>query len=207
MARRPGILAVGSSYLLFGIGYWVTTRLDWLPRWPLPFTALDRAVPLTPVWAFVYASHGALCLLPYVAPLDPDRQWTTLRRYVLATLVGLAVFVVLPTSIERPPPEAFAGRPGAELLAFVYRNDPPTNCFPSLHAAFSAIAADAFSAAPPVVRWSMRAWALAIAFSVLATRQHVAIDLFAGWALAAACGRAIRFPSPNSPGRGLPPAR
>jgi membrane-associated phospholipid phosphatase len=103
-------------------------------------------------------------------------------------LVGLACFFIWPTAV---PPPGFdrAGYPGFGVLAGL---DAAGNACPSLHVAtalFAAIWLDALlreMGAGRVTRGVSWTWCLAIVYSAMATKQHVAIDVAAGAALGVA---------------------
>ena len=69
----------------------------------VPELALDRAVPLQPVWALVY---GCLYLFLIVLPVFVVRQEEQIRRTVLAYLMvwttAYVIFLLYPTTASRP---------------------------------------------------------------------------------------------------------
>ena len=157
----------------------------WTPGRALsvPELALDRAVPLQPAWALVYASQWVFSFLPvFIVRGAPLR-----RRVVLAYLTTVSVayvgFLLYPTVAPRPSQVAGDGF-FAWSLRGVYGIDPPYNCFPSLHVAYSCLAA---LVAYHVHRGVGRAavlWAAVISVSTLFTKQHYVVDIAAGVAIA-----------------------
>jgi len=103
-------------------------------------------------------------------------------------LTGLLLFYFWPTAV---PPRApvVSGFPGFSLLQGV---DAPGNACPSMHVAvaiFSAIWLDDLLRgvrAPMALRALSAGWFVAIAYSTMATKQHVALDAAAGALLGAA---------------------
>lgn len=145
-----------------------------------PEIALDRAMGLQPAWMLVY---GSLYAFAWFMPLCVVRDWRLGRRalqaYLAAMVVAYAGFVAYPTIAPRPdvvPGDGFA----AWSLRVMYDIDPPHGCFPSLHVAYSFLAA--------LVCWRMNRavgavsciWAALIAVSTVYTKQHYVVDAIAG---------------------------
>lgn len=148
----------------------------------LPLTALDRATPFWPatVWAYF-----ALLACEVALPLCV-RGWEEFRRllagYAIAMGVAFATYALYPTHYPRPePPES------ANLSAWAYGTlvalDTPECCLPSGHVIVPVLAAWS------VARDRRSAWPLVVVAllvpSVLTTKQHYALDVAAGLALAA----------------------
>jgi len=108
-------------------------------------------------------------------------------------LTGLALFYVWPSQIPTIPKDP-TDFPGFAILRGV---DASGNACPSMHVAvaiFTAIWVDHIFRAvrtPVWLRIVNAAWFLAIAYSTLATRQHVVFDVIAG----ALLGVAFAIPS------------
>ncbi len=155
-----------------------------------PLTALDLAIPVAPAWTLVYAS---LCL-SVVLPLLVVRERKLLRRTMLALLavmsVGYAGFLVYPTIGPRPvavPGSGFA----AWGLRLTYALDSRYNCFPSLHVAYSFVAALACHRVNRRVGLLAVLWASLVGVSTLFTKQHYVVDVLAGAAMGIAASAAI----------------
>lgn len=103
-------------------------------------------------------------------------------------LVGLGTFLFWPTAI--PPPDFDAAR--YPMFAFLKKVDAAGNACPSLHVAFAVFTAIWLArllrqvTAPSGVHLLNAGWCAAIMYSTLATKQHVAVDAFAGITLGAA---------------------
>jgi membrane-associated phospholipid phosphatase len=173
-----------------GVPYFGLQRLDLGEASRFELTAIDRWVPFQPAWSLVYASK--YLLMPTTPLLATARR--ELVRYTAGLLAvacaGFAVFAVFPVACPRP-----AAAPAGGLYALVAALDSELNAFPSLHCAFAAytvlfgrrvlrpaLPGRAFALAMAV----LSAWALAIFYSTLATRQHYFVDIPAGVALAIA---------------------
>lgn len=145
-----------------------------------PELALDRMIPLQPAWMFVY---GSLYVFAMVLPLLVVGDRALVRRamqgYVLVILLSYAVFLLCPTSGPRLDTIAVTGFTTWTLQA-LYEMDPPYNCFPSLHVAYSFVAAFACRRVHRGVGVAAVVWAALIAISTLFTKQHYVADVVGG---------------------------
>lgn len=165
----------------------------WVLRHPIgdvttmPVLVLDRwlafefaAMPLyLSLW--VYVSLGPALL--------PDRS--ALLGYGVAcaviAVVGLALFLFWPTKV--PPLAAEAANHAS--MAMLRGVDMSGNACPSLHVAFAVFAGAGLARelrainAPRWLRALSAFWCIGIAYSTLATRQHVVLDVVAGALLGA----------------------
>lgn len=175
-------VGISASIWVFFIGYfWVLRHPAHAPAL-MPLTALDHLVPFQPVMLAPY-----LTLWFYVG-IVPGLAASF--RHLIAhglwaaglCVVGLAIFYFFPTAVPARPFDA-AVYPGFALLQGV---DAPGNACPSMHVAvamFSAIGLESLLrgvAAPRGLRLVNVMWCLAIVYSTLATKQHVALDVLAG---------------------------
>jgi membrane-associated phospholipid phosphatase len=149
-----------------------------------PELALDRLLPLTPMWALVY---GALYAFLIVLPVFVIQQQELIRRTVWAYLTvwtaAYICFILYPTVAPRP--DTVAGKGFAVWgLQFLYSADPPYNCFPSLHVAHSFVSALACWRVNRTLGFIAVSCASLVAVSTLFTKQHYVADLLAGILLA-----------------------
>jgi membrane-associated phospholipid phosphatase len=151
-----------------------------------PALALDRSLPLRPVWGLVYGSlYLFLIALPVFVIRQPEHIRRTVFAYLFVWIVAYVFFLAYPTMAPRPDDRAVMGG-GFALwgLRFLYEADPPFNCFPSLHVAHS------FVSALTCFRLSRRLGivtgicAALVGVSTLFTKQHYVLDVVAGVALA-----------------------
>lgn len=154
----------------------------------MPVTALDRLVPFAPASLWLYVS-----LWPYVslAPCMLDSRREIVSYFIAAAAIsvaGMAVFLLWPTAV----PDAHLDWSLYPQFAPLKSVDSAGNALPSLHAAFAVFTAAWLqrilrrSDAPASLGWLNWCWCIGILYSTLATRQHVAVDLFGGTALGAA---------------------
>jgi membrane-associated phospholipid phosphatase len=191
LATLPGLVAflafltllasalVSLAPLYFVIG-------DLTRSWPayVPAVSLDRAFSLQPAWMFVY---GSLYVFVVVMPLLVVREQELFRRamqaYLTVMIVSYVGFLLFPTAAPRPA-EVIGDGFSAWSLRLAYSIDPPHGCFPSLHVAYSCVAALTCYRVHRGVGVIAGLWAALIGVSTLYTKQHYVVDVIAG-ALAA----------------------
>jgi membrane-associated phospholipid phosphatase len=175
-------LGITAFTWLFFIGYFYVLRNPAYPATPMPLTALDRLIPFQPAALVPYLT---LWLYVGFAPALQlhFRGLVVYGLWVGALCVtGLTLFYFWPTTV---PPRLMdvSGFPGFALLQGV---DAPGNACPSMHVAvaiFSALCLDDVlrrARVPQAMRMLNAAWFVAIAYSTMAIKQHVALDAAAG---------------------------
>ncbi len=187
MIRAPAITAANQGralalgYLAFSALYLGAAAAPLGARTPLEPSALDAAIPFLAWTIWVYVSQFVLLPAGIVLARDEDRG-RTFYSVLLAAAAAALVFVVWPTTIERPavPQDGYTGL----AWRLIYTFDTTGNCLPSLHVAFAALAGNALWRrgwrGPALV------WPALVAVSTLTTKQHFAWDVAGGLALAAA---------------------
>jgi membrane-associated phospholipid phosphatase len=182
--------AIGTPVVIFAFLalYLFLLKNPVFPVTEMPVTILDHVVGFYPPALLLYVTLWVYVTIP-PALLATRRE---LVAYTWAIgglcLVGLACFLFWPTAV--PPPRLDRGRHfGFDILQEV---DMAGNACPSLHAAaavFSAIWLHVLLrelGAGRTVRAGNWIWGLGIVYSAMATKQHVAVDVFAGVALGVA---------------------
>ena len=168
--------------VLFFAAYFLIANHPLFAVTVMPRTSLDRLIEFEPWALWIYAS---LWIYVSLAPgLIDDRR--ELISYALAalclSLAGMTVFVLWPTAA----PQAGVDWAHYPSYAFLKKADAARNAFPSLHVAFSVFSGlwiDRVlrrTGSPAATRALNAAWALAIIYSTLATKQHVVLDAAAG---------------------------
>ena len=195
MRRHLALKLVGTTAFtwVFFIGYFHLLRHPAHPLSVMPLVALDHLVPFQPQMLPIYLS------LWFYVGIAPGLQLTfaQLMAYALwvgaLCLTGLALFYFWPTEIPPLMPHT-AGFGGFAVLRGV---DAAGNACPSMHVAvamFSALWIERLLRliqVPVPLRLINAAWLLAIAYSTLAVKQHVVLDVLAG----ALLGIAFALPS------------
>ncbi len=150
----------------------------------VPEIALDRLVPVMPVWALVYgALYLFLILLPVFVVRDDAQIRSTVYAYLMVWIAAYVCFLVYPTVAPRSDEvigEGFA----AWGLRALYSSDPPYNCFPSLHVAHSFVSALTCFRVHRQVGIAAILCASLVGVSTLFTKQHYIADVIAGILLA-----------------------
>lgn len=182
----PLVLVVAFNMLSY-YGGMLLSGLFPMHDWTL---ALDRLIPLSPLWTVIYVSSFPLWFINYVRiSRDHDQMVYRLAAAdITGKLIALAFFVFLPTTLEQPSLEGLGAE--AFLLRVIYFFDQPVNLFPSLHCFMSWL-----SFRPMLdckgFKWFDKAFALVLCLlifvSTLTTKQHVFVDVLGGWALAEVC--------------------
>lgn len=187
LAALPGVLAflvwrtlVASALISLAPLYFVMADMTRGRPSYTPDVPLDHAITLQPAWMLVY---GSLYVFGFILPLLVVRQRQLFRRTMQADLtvmlLAYAGFLLYPTVAPRPaevPGDGFA----AWALRLAYSLDPPHGCFPSLHVAYSFVAAFACHRVHRGVGAGALLWATLIGLSTLYTKQHYVLDVIAG---------------------------
>ncbi|MGV8990319.1 MAG: phosphatase PAP2 family protein [Thiobacillus sp.] len=187
LTQHKLLKAIGTPLFIavfFG-AYFYVLKNPVYPTTVMPLTWLDQMISFQPQAMSLYASLWVYVSLP-PALLTARRD---LYRYVMGMtgtcLAGLFVFFFWPTAVPAADID-WALYPGVDFLKNI---DAAGNAFPSLHVAtafFSGIWLDHLLRRFGAPRWSRLlnwVWCIGIIYSTLATRQHVAVDVWGGMAL------------------------
>jgi membrane-associated phospholipid phosphatase len=150
--------------------------------WPhyRPMTILDGLMPLRPGWMTVYGSlYVCGFLLPLLVVRGEDLIGRTLKAYLTVMVISYAGFLVYPTVAPRQDVVVVTGFAEWTLQLF-YDLDQPYGCFPSLHVAYSFVAAFACLQMNRSVGIAALVWSVLIGVSTVYTKQHYVVDAVAG---------------------------
>lgn len=171
---------------VFFIAYFHTLRNPTREVVVMPLSWLDHALLFQPAGLWVYVSLWFYVgIAPGLAPSFRDLVVYGLWIGALC-IVGLTCFHLWPTAVPKPALD-LAAYPGFVVLKGV---DAAGNACPSLHVATAVFTAAWVQhqlreiGAPRWLRWSNVLWVVAIVWSTMATKQHVAWDVAAGLVLA-----------------------
>ncbi|QMV40866.1 phosphatase PAP2 family protein [Cohnella cholangitidis] len=147
-------------------------------------TEVDRSTPFISEFAAPYMLWYPFLFLVFFLVLRQDK--IKYYRLLLALCIGLLlsnlVYLFFQTTVPRPEVESTGFF--NHLVAIVYANDEPYNCFPSIHVLSSTLMIFGLQS----LRWRWRiplaAFAMLIIASTLFIKQHVIADLLAGMLLA-----------------------
>lgn len=183
--KTLGITAYITGFMFV---YFTLLRHPLFPVTLMPLSALDHAIGFAPWSLFLYAT-----LWLYIS-LVPGLLWSwgEMREYLLQVtllgLMGFAIFLFWPTAV----PASLLDWSGDPAVAFLKSVDAAGNACPSLHVAFAVLSALwlqrllSHLRMPVPVHLCNWLWCIGILYSTLATKQHVALDLYAGVVLGAA---------------------
>ncbi len=153
--------------------------LENLPTLELP---IDRAWPLHGPWILAYELVYFFCFLPLCSIRDTRLFRRLFTGYLLVLLVSFVAFTVYPVKMIRP-----AFEPSGFLEWGVRLNhewDPPVNCFPSVHVGTAYMAALGIWRIDRIAGPLAYLGATAIGFSTMFVKQHWALDVVGGFAVA-----------------------
>ncbi|MBV8649757.1 phosphatase PAP2 family protein [Paludibacterium sp.] len=182
--------------LCFFAAYLFLLRHPASPVSLIPTTWPDAAIGFNPAALPIYLSLWFYVSLPPVLMLTRAAIIGYGARVAVPCLIGLAVFYFWPNAV--PPADIdWARYPG---VAFLKSVDMAGNACPSLHVAtavFSCVWLHWRLRFLRAGRWLLAlnvVWCVAIAYSTMAVKQHVAIDVLAGTLLGllAAWGTGLR---------------
>jgi membrane-associated phospholipid phosphatase len=161
--------------MYFVIGQMTTGRVHYTPYLPL-----DHSMGLWPAWMLVY---GSLYVCGFVLPLLVVRGrelfHQSLKAYLFVMLLSYGIFFIWPTAAPRDDATRVHDFATWTLRLF-YDIDQPNGCFPSLHVAYSFVAAFACFRMHRGVGVVACAWAVLIGISTVYTKQHYVVDALAG---------------------------
>ena len=167
--------------LFFG-AYFYLLKHPTYPITVMPVTWLDRMIPFQPLAMPFYLSLWVYVSLP-PALLASHREIFHHGAAISVTcLAGLSIFYLWPTAVPIPDID-WALHPNVSFLKSI---DSAGNAFPSLHVAtavFSGVWLHHLLrrfGAPFWVQSLNWMWCIGIVYSTMATRQHVAVDVYAG---------------------------
>jgi len=182
--RLKVLLSVAVS-VLFCVPYMLIGHHPLMPAHTLPLNWLDRAIGFHPLeWVWIYQSvYVPINVIPWLSERRED-----LRRYVIGfvtlSLISFTVFILYPIRGPKPQIPTPAG-----MYWLLLQYDAPFNSLPSLHAGLLiytlAYGKRIFGNQIPSPLASLcMIWAGLILYGTLATKEHYAIDIVTGAALA-----------------------
>lgn len=171
---------------LFFIAYFHVLNHPAYPTTVIPLTYLDKIIGFQPLALPIYLSLWMYVAIPPALITKPDELYEFTLSIALMSIAGLTIFYFWPTAI--PVSEIdWRLHPSIRFLKDV---DAAGNACPSMH-----VATACFSCAwidyllrrfktPTWLRLMNIIWCVAIIYSTIATRQHVALDVLGGIVLA-----------------------
>jgi membrane-associated phospholipid phosphatase len=147
-------------------------------------TALDRALPVVPIFAVPYVS-----LIPYIGVSLIAFLFFRVRVYrsaaitmIVVWFISYAFYFFLQSYIARP--DITGTDPFSAMVRTIYRSDQPYNDFPSLHTSLSTIIAIHWWRVDKRIGILAAVWTALIVASTVLIKQHYFADLLGGLILA-----------------------
>lgn len=171
------IYIIGGA-ILFGLwtgGYFLVGHLTLNEPAARLTTELDRSIPFQPIFVWFYMTLYPVFLIPFLSVRD--RQFFKLMAYAYTTVMVLCytIFFVFPVTMDRPALEVVDFSTWA--LQKFYNNDPPVNCFPSMHVAMAMLASLTLYEISRRQGIFCLALTLVIGASTVLTKQHYVADV------------------------------
>lgn len=152
----------------------------------LPWTRVDAAVPFVPATLWIYFSDYFLVGSAFMLSRTWGEVKAFARAYFALLVTGATVHLFWPTTFPREAFPIVDSGFTAQAFALLRHVDLPTSCLPSMHVAGSYLAAFSLWRRPRGYILAWTAWATAVAISTMTAKQHYAVDVAAGMAMAGA---------------------
>lgn len=142
-------------------------------------TALDDQIPRVPAFSIIYLAFLPWAFITIICAWYNKRDFEQLAySMILINLIACLVYLFFQTYVPRQPvldDDIFS-----KILKFIYSYDRPYDCFPSLHAAFSASIATYLVFMRSKWAWVSVLFAILIVISTLFVKQHFIADAVSG---------------------------
>lgn len=153
-------------------------------NWYLP---VDAYIPFVPAWIIIYIAAYLQWVIGYIIIARESKEvcYSVLTGEMLAKLMCMVIFLVFPTTMQRA---TVTGNDFcSQLVQLIYATDRPDNLFPSIHCLESWLCFRGALRVKKVGRLYAPlsfVFALLVFASVVLVKQHVAIDILGGVAVA-----------------------
>jgi membrane-associated phospholipid phosphatase len=182
LARNPEPLW---AIVLFGLwtgGYFLVGHFFDPARVYSLQTFADERLPFVPLAVYPYLALYPVFLLPFFLVREREFFRVCAFSYITVMIFCYSIFWAFPVAMLRPEIQAVDFT--SWVVATVFAADVPANCFPSMHAAMSLMAALTIFNVDRARGSVVLAVTLAIGLSALLVKQHYIVDILAGWAVA-----------------------
>lgn len=141
-------------------------------------TFIDRSIPFTPAWVWIYLLYYPFCFTPLFLLKDIDTFRRVAGAYFLEFIIAFIVFLSFPVRMIRPAfiPDTLSEK----VVSIIYKVDPGFNVFPSLHVANSLLVALIFYRHNKIFGIFFIFIAILISLSTLYVKQHYFYDVVTG---------------------------
>lgn len=161
-------------------------------QWPfseviyeLPFLPFEKAVPFIPSTIVFYLLCYAMPPFAFMVIKQKKDLFVVLRAFLLAVMVQYIFWMLFPVAYpDRPSVNPGDGWTHGLVYALYWFDYPPMNCFPSLHVSMACLSYYVIKMHLPVLKRLFFILAFCIAVSTLTLKQHYALDVLSGFAVA-----------------------
>jgi membrane-associated phospholipid phosphatase len=146
-------------------------------------TAVDQSIPFVKFFALPYSIwifYLYVCLF-YFYKKDVNVYYRTLLTYIVCALACYLIYSVFQTTVPRPM--VIGNDPLSKLLRYIYIEDQPFNCFPSIHCFSSYMVMKMVWTSSFRNKWNVTlitGMSSLIILSTLFVKQHVIMDALGG---------------------------
>ena len=150
-------------------------------------TVVDKYIPFCKYFIVPY-----VLWYPYIGVflillcfLDKENYYKALIALITGMLISYFIFYIFPTAVVRP--NITGSDVFTNLVLFVYNNDNPCNCFPSVHVLNSTLMLlyiNKSSSFNRITKLISSIIAILIILSTVFVKQHVILDVAGGISLA-----------------------
>jgi membrane-associated phospholipid phosphatase len=185
-----------SSVALFAwiiVAYTIPNQFVLFPTTNVPLTTVDTWIPLSAPWTWIYISYYPFIYFAYFAARSSGNAKRYLFMMAALAFVSMLIFIFFPTEIIREPYPLVGDDFSTFALATIRNLDNSVNCLPSMHIAMSCMAAYTYASESKTLGIFGFVWALLIAYSTMATKQHYFLDVIGGVGLATTMVLAFKY--------------
>lgn len=144
---------------------------------------IDHQIPFISAFIVIYILSYVQWVGGYLTVAREEENFAlrVMSAEIIAKIICLAIFLILPTAMARP--EVLGNDIFGRLTKLIYTMDTPTNLFPSIHCLESWIIFRTSFGLKRVGRWIIPVYAvfaILVFITVLFVRQHLILDIPAG---------------------------
>lgn len=190
------VLGVSTIYIQGLIYLWIGRNAGAIETVHYNYYWIDLKIPFLSWFVFPYMSWMPVMYLAFIyfAIVDRKIYWRVLAAYNIAVMGCNVIFLLFATYVPRPDIEP--SNLALTLVQFIYNNDAPLNCFPSVHCLtsyllFITINRDLKLGNVSRIAWSVLMW-LIIASTVF-IKQHSLLDVVGGILVAEVTYQLVRM--------------
>ncbi len=176
---------------LWGGGYFVVGHMTGSGPFHTLFSFIDDWFSFRPGWVFVYITVYPLFVFPLLYLENKEELLIFDLSQILALGLSYSVFIAYPVIFHRPTAEVTDF--GTWTISVVQGTDPAWNCFPSTHCTACTIAGLSVLKHNRWLAWWAATSTMVICLSTLYTKQHYAVDVFAGVLLGTGSFAGVRW--------------